>query len=614
MANGFVRRLFVLALALFTMNAFASDRRDPHWEKRWWLEKTVRKLRGGEGLLPSEDADALLRLSKEQIVAKLMEDPRFADMVLDFNMYFLGFKVDQVKAQGRYDGLVYSFPAAITSARETFNDGDYFRFFDLMAEPYMEPLSIYSRSPGEQNMTPAEVIRARAVDSQARLQTLIDFAEKDPAATSEAVCQRYFQDNFGVFLLGSLGAGSAFNISAQTNKDFELNLEAACFLGLRPPVPMLAGYMRTIHAIGEKLFPALIPFAAPDYSVARLQDMQALDTSRMGFGSPWISWSYAQRFGLVNSSTNFNRKRAAYVLKRYFCDDLTPIAVENPQTHTRAQTLPPSGGHGSQTSCYACHYKLDPMAGFFRDYGFLFINFGGDAQLIFDDLATVERAKYHENWRAAAGSPRQWNVGYIRSVSDESINDYGSSLEDLHALFRTAPEVKRCLSRRAFEYMVSEKQTIDAGYLDYLSEEFTRRSAQSSGRAFKWLISTLALSNSFSQIDLEPEECYDRRPGTTPGSSPPCRVAFLFERNCVTCHSSTAGAGRLNLAGWITLPDGSQTFPHLDRAGHQRPARETFERLSDRLTTADENRRMPLGSFMTSQDRQEIYLWVQEQL
>ncbi len=67
---------------------------------------------------------------------------------------------------------------------------------------------------------------------------------------------------------------------------------------------------------------------------------------------------------LANSSTNYNRKRAAYVLKRFFCDDLNPVGFEDPAEHI-------GGAHGSQTSCYACHYKLDPMAGFFRNHGAL---------------------------------------------------------------------------------------------------------------------------------------------------------------------------------------------------------------------------------------------------
>src|SRR5262245_41969804 len=37
------------------------------WQKRWWIDRTARLLRGGEGLGPEDDLDALLPLSKEEI-------------------------------------------------------------------------------------------------------------------------------------------------------------------------------------------------------------------------------------------------------------------------------------------------------------------------------------------------------------------------------------------------------------------------------------------------------------------------------------------------------------------------------------------------------------------
>src|SRR5262249_32278619 len=70
---------------------------DPIWQKRWWIEKTARLLRGGDGLGPNDDIDALLKLPEEEIVRRFMNDPRFGDTILDFNMYYLGFKVDELK-------------------------------------------------------------------------------------------------------------------------------------------------------------------------------------------------------------------------------------------------------------------------------------------------------------------------------------------------------------------------------------------------------------------------------------------------------------------------------------------------------------------------------------
>src|SRR5262249_37699402 len=62
------------------------------WQKRWWIDRTARLLRGGEGLGPQDDLDALLPLSKEEIARRFMADARFGDTILDFNLFYLGFK------------------------------------------------------------------------------------------------------------------------------------------------------------------------------------------------------------------------------------------------------------------------------------------------------------------------------------------------------------------------------------------------------------------------------------------------------------------------------------------------------------------------------------------
>ena len=108
---------------------------------------------------------------------------------------------------------------------------------------------------------------------------------------------------------------------------------------------------------------------------------------------------------LGNSSTNFNRKRSAYVLKRFFCDDLIPVGFETPQEHV-------GGSHGSQTSCYACHHKLDPMAGFFRSYGAYFFDYSRSPDITFDDLASKDRAPYEGIWKGAGTGQPAWNIGY----------------------------------------------------------------------------------------------------------------------------------------------------------------------------------------------------------
>jgi len=43
------------------------------------------------------------------------------------------------------------------------------------------------------------------------------------------------------------------------------------------------------------------------------------------------------------------------MLKHFFCDDLTPVGFDDPQQHV-------AGAHGSDTPCYGCHFKRDPMS------------------------------------------------------------------------------------------------------------------------------------------------------------------------------------------------------------------------------------------------------------
>jgi hypothetical protein len=313
---------------------------------------------------------------------------------------------------------------------------------------------------------------------------------------------------------------------------------------------------------------------------------------------------------LGNSSTNFNRKRAAYALKRFFCDDLIPIGFESPQEHV-------AGVHGSQTSCYACHHKLDPMAGFFRAYGAYFFDYSRSPDIIFDDLASKDRALYEAVWKRASKLPPAWNIGYIRSARFQSYNNYGTSMRDLTRILRAAPEVKRCLVKRLHEYIVAEDQTIDRGYLDYLTREFEAEAAVNASSAFKSTIVRLLQSAAYDQRDADPKRCYDAAPGSPAGEGPPCRVAFILSKNCAQCHNAGAEdeAARLDVGSWILAPDGQRRiFRHLDDKLAQLSARDSLARVIERLSSTDASARMPKGRVMGSDERQELFLWAQEEL
>jgi hypothetical protein len=552
--------------------------------------------------------DAWLAMPREQAVEQLTKDPRFGNFALDFNIYFLGFKNDRLRKNGAYTSSAYEFPSAIHSAREVLRNGDYFKLLDLEAPAYMAPATVFDRKPDEKEIPNPELFRRRATGLQTELQAIIDFARNDPAATVPAVCDRFSRHYDNGFSLIQTGVPFSITfIGALSDPNWYFKALGPCFGGVPTTLSALAADLEAIHAINAKLFALLSPLFEPAYKPASVSDFLAVDVQAAGFAQPWISWSFTQRNVLSNSSTNSNRKRGAYALKRFFCDDLTPIGVENPKEHG-------GGAHGSDPACAACHYKLDPIAGYFRHYGNLFHNYSGMPFILFDDLALAPLADYENAWRAPPGSAREWNVGYVRSVTDESRNDYGSELGDLHSLLRRAPEVKACLVRRLFEYALGEGQAMEPGFLSQVTMSFESRAKENSSEAFRWLAGQVALSNSFAKQDPEQEECYDFPAGSDPSRSPPCRVSFLLERNCKSCHSSTEASGKLDLTSWAAGPDGVPTFPHTGDDGKPLPLRQTLEQIVARLSSSDPEERMPYLRYMSAQDRAALFLWAQETL
>ena len=123
------------------------------WEKRWWIDKTAKLLRAGEGIGPDDDVEALLKMSEEEVARHFMNDPRFGDALLDFNMYFMGFKADDIKTDGVYNSHAFDFANAISASQALLTDGDYFKLFDLEGDLFMAPLR---SEPSEEDMLPGD--------------------------------------------------------------------------------------------------------------------------------------------------------------------------------------------------------------------------------------------------------------------------------------------------------------------------------------------------------------------------------------------------------------------------------------------------------------------------
>jgi mono/diheme cytochrome c family protein len=360
----------------------------------------------------------------------------------------------------------------------------------------------------------------------------------------------------------------------------------------------------------QRTFAEIARFDPERYQPKSVLEFKPFDLSAFPTKQKWLSFGFEQGMALGNSSTNFNRKRSAYVLKRFFCDDLIPVGFESPQEHV-------GGAHGSKTSCFACHHKLDPMAGFFRSYGAYFFDYSRSPDIIFDDLANKSLARYTSVWKARRKEQPAWNVGYIRSARYQSYNSYGTSIADLSRILRTAPEVKRCLVKRLHEYLVAEDQTIDGGYLDYLTREFEAEAVVNSSTAVKNTIVRILESAAYEQRNADSKRCYDAAPGSVASEGPPCRVAFILSKNCAQCHhvGGDDAAARLDVGAWIPAPEGrGHVFRHVDASMMQLSARESLARVVERLSSYETSTRMPKGRVMPSDERQELFLWAQEEL
>lgn len=596
---------------------------DTSWEQYRWLDKTARLLRG-EGLGPKDDDEALLKMSREAAVRHFMNDPRFGDAILDFNLFFLGFKIDTLKVDGVYDRTAFDFPNAVVAAQAMIKGGDYLTLFDLDAQHYFmpplrsTPVDDPPLDARDNGLTAAQLRRKAVGELHDVLAAVIEFGDRTPPAQVYELCNRIMEvtlksDWWHQRVIRAFDDWEGFGVTRGRAITAPLDvLGVATYKqcwdskGQWPSAVALTEAARTALARYDRSFAEIMSFEASSYKPRSVTEFRAFDLGAFAEQSSWLVFGYEQGLALANSSTNANRRRAAYVLKRFFCDDLTPVGVETPRQHV-------TGPLGA-ASCQSCHYKLDPMGGFFRNYGAFFFDFSQAPYVTFDDLAAAERQRYVTSWQSPPNSSRPWNVGYIRSPANEALNSYGDSVADLSKIIRSAPEAKQCLMRRLVEYAVADNQAIDSGWLNWLTQQFEIEAQKNSSEAMRNAIVRVVTSNAFMQRDADPARCYDQAPGAKTLEAPPCRVAFLLEKNCARCHDNVKpGTGRIDVTKWRQAPGGFG-FPHLDEQGKTIPAAESLARLISRVTTDDAELRMPRGISMSSQDRQELYRWAQDEL
>jgi len=593
------------------------------WAKRAWIEKAARLFRGGEGLGPGDDLDALMKLPDDEIARRFMRDARFGDTVLDFNLFMLGFKPDRLKTGGAYDRAGYSriafdFPNAVAAAQAILAGGDYFTLFDLQGPFYLAPLSQEPEDAptGDDAGLSSAQLRLKVIAELRAAFAPVIAAGKGPRrpngdwycdkvnaliARRPDLLKRFVRafNDAEVFVLTraqlveapfeAMGKVAAEECDGQPEQWVEIHL--------------LVATLEAALAQIERGYAEILRHEPDRYSPRSVAEFRRFDLAAFPASPQWLAFGHEQSVALGNSSTNFNRKRAAYVLKRFFCDDIVAAPPE-----------PPQHGAAAESTCAACHAKLDPMAGFFRGHGAYFYDYGRSAAIVFDDLSTIERGKYEAAWRAPPASGREWDIGYVRS--SPSATDYGSTLADLSRIVRAAPEAKRCVMKRLFEYMVAPDQMIDGGYLDHLAQEFSREAAVNSAEAFKNAMLRIAQSRAFRERDLVARQCYDYAPGAKPEEQPPCRINYVLKKNCAGCHDSAEnGDGNLDLGAWIKAPDGrNRTFPHLNKFWDQVTPEETLTKIVERLAARDPKVRMPKNRMMRADEREELMHWAQQEL
>ena len=599
-----------LCLSVSLVGTTASADSRAAYERLAWVKKTARVLRGGNALPQGTDLNALAALSDDALVDKFLADPLYGDFALDFGLYFLGGKLDRLRDEtGAFVPRLFDWPSAIHAAQEAVGGRDFLQLLILNQPLYLGPLA----DPMPSNQGPPPNISAAARRAAvlrgigSRVGALIAYLGENPATPFTKFCDFYIT-TFAERNLVSAGLPTAMRTWAESENAWHGPLELACqfpseLSNLVDPVREL----KKIQTRYAEAAAALASFEPSTYKVEDVRDVKAFAMQIDGQTVRANGMAFPLALTMVNSSTNYDRKRAAYVLSRYFCDDLTPIGAEAPPEHAGNQ-------HASDANCFSCHYKLDPMAGFFRDRGYRFQDFSKIDFIRFDDNAKASSVKYMKSWLGGPASNGGWNVGYVRSVQYLNRNDYGTTLADLDAILRRAPEPRRCVIKRLSQFLIGENQAIDGDYLDAVAAEFVTGAEQDSSTALKRAVKRLVTSDAFRRHDLDPKQCYDHLQGFDPASSPPCLVAHTFRTSCAGCHGSESPRARLDLTKWVLLPDGTRNFVHLDGQGHQRDTRTTMTAIVERLSATDPVKQMPLGKFLGHQDRELLYLWATDEL
>lgn len=606
-----IAQIFVIGLSFF----IGLQKSNAQLLDRSWLEKTSQILRNGKGLSSKDPIKQWETLSEDAFIDLMMNTTEFENSLTLFSMSYLGMRTDKIFSPSEEDeGLnqrVLHNPNVVFATQNFVKNKDYFNtLLSLRGPLYMRPLSKKMEDSYQKPGEKVEEARLRFIEKVKNWGPSFLAASKDTSIPFEKLCNDFLPTLFeNAYSLGIANRlidnifGTDFWFTAYADQCRETPHD---------------GFNREIEAIRywsttEALFSAIVQYEPNVYPVNKISDLRTIDYSFAGGPSDQsvFTTSFELSEDKPNSSTNFNRKRSAYILKTFFCDDLTPIGVALPETHT-------GNRHADEPSCYSCHYKLDPMAGFFRNYGRWFYNYTNSKNIVLSDGVIKDRVEYECNWlNRVPQNPQNLNIGYVRSTSDLTVNQYGEDLNDLEKILKSAPEVKSCFVKRLFQFSVGVNQSVSPGYLEYLTQNFTINLSQQTSNdpnaAFKSLWKSILKSKSFKEKNRSTNKCYDYSPLENSEKSLPCEVSSIVENRCLKCHSDTSAKGGLSMQKLILLADGKKAFQHLDSKGVQLSKSESFSRILNRLGESDPDLRMPLRMEIPNQERQILFLWSQRE-
>ena len=612
----------------------------PRMSRRAWLSKVTEAARAGQGVTIEEEAyiESLLTLPDEQFsqdayIDRLFADPRIADAVLDFNLFFLGKDqgpvVERRYSTGEvsYSEYALAYTGAVHSAIQVLPGGsNYLSFFDWEIPIYLAPLS----KPGvkEPNRAPLNstgldlTTGLKRMDyRQSRLNKILDeidtiqdwLADKDFRSNRQEICthpdytpglvlvnepgpslgsviRRHYYSFIGI-LLAELGV----HLDTRDRFSFdEKGWQLYDYCEGRIELDLVAE-LEQIKELVQWMFDAVVEADPEDYTIHHLGSLITMNPWEFKLsGSDRVAARLARTpdrmfsTGLENSTGNRNFSKAKYVYKHFYCRDYTPIGFPDVQQHTKNL-------HAADPACQTCHYSLDRTGGFFMG----FVTPLADNRVQLASVEIVDKAEWEDFWRLPDGG---WEVAVVRAPHVPEENDYlrdpERPIEDLYRIIRESSEVKACLVQRMAEKFLGQGVTIDGSFLEELTEDFIEKSeAGDSSGGFKTVLRRLFKSNTFWHPRPETGQCYDFGQDVDHLTRPPCAVAHALKSTCATggCHDSVNHEKHsLDLSKWVKVDEqGGFGFAHLDRSGEQKERLLTLRLMQRRLRSNNPNFMMP---------------------